>query len=141
LIAADAARGTRVRALRPDERQVAVLWGVLAVSSVLLRPLWLTLAPLLPSCPFRSLTGIPCPSCGTTRAAMALLHGDIVAALTLNPLAAAAGLAFLVGGVIAPVWALASLPVPRLDGPPARTIRLTLVAVLLLDWAWVLAVG
>ncbi len=37
-------------------------------------------------CLFRSATGIPCPSCGTTRSVQALLHGNWPQALWLNPL-------------------------------------------------------
>jgi len=42
---------------RPEERQVALLWGVVAISSIALRPFWLALAPFAPRCPFRVLTG------------------------------------------------------------------------------------
>jgi len=129
----------RFRPLLVDERQLAALWGVLAVSSLLLRPFWLAFAPLLPACPFRALTGLPCLSCGTTRAAVALLHGDIVRALAINPLATLAGIAFIAGGFVAPLWALASLPLPRLGTPTPRALRVGLVGVLLLDWAWVIA--
>jgi hypothetical protein len=127
------------RPLERDERQVALLWGVLALSSMLLRPLWLAVAPLLPACPFRALTGIPCLSCGTTRAAAALLHADPVAALALNPLATLAGVAFIGGGLVAPLWALAALPVPQLGTPAPRAFRLALVLALLANWAWVIA--
>ena len=39
-----------------------------------------------PSCPFRALTGLHCPGCGTLRAIHQLMHGDLSAALALNPL-------------------------------------------------------
>lgn len=41
---------------------------------------------LLPPCPFHWLTGIYCPGCGATRALHALVHGDMAAALAMNPL-------------------------------------------------------
>jgi len=39
-----------------------------------------------PACPFRTLTGLSCPGCGSTRGLHRLLHGDIVSALKFNPL-------------------------------------------------------
>ena len=38
-----------------------------------------------PHCVLRSLTGVPCPFCGMTTAMLALLHGDVGAALAANP--------------------------------------------------------
>lgn len=40
-----------------------------------------------PRCIFLSLTGLECPGCGTTRAMHQMLHGDLLHALDLNPLA------------------------------------------------------
>jgi hypothetical protein len=40
-----------------------------------------------PLCPFHQLTGLYCPGCGTLRAIHQLLHGNVSAALALNPLA------------------------------------------------------
>ena len=40
----------------------------------------------LPICPLHELTGWHCPGCGSTRAAHALLHGDVVQALSKNAL-------------------------------------------------------
>jgi hypothetical protein len=38
----------------------------------------------LPACPFYAMTGLWCPGCGLTRAAHALLRGDIAAAFGFN---------------------------------------------------------
>jgi len=39
-----------------------------------------------PVCVFRSLTGLTCPGCGTTRALHEITHGHFKAAFMLNPL-------------------------------------------------------
>lgn len=39
-----------------------------------------------PKCPFRSLTGLQCPGCGSQRAIHALLHGQVIAAFQQNAL-------------------------------------------------------
>jgi hypothetical protein len=42
-------------------------------------------SPFLP-CLFNAFTGLYCPGCGTTRALHALVHGDLVGMLAMNPL-------------------------------------------------------
>lgn len=53
----------------------------------------LVIAALLPAggiedgpvlCPFRALTGLPCPGCGLTRSWVYLMHGDIGSSLASN---------------------------------------------------------
>jgi hypothetical protein len=44
------------------------------------------ISPIYPPCPFHYITGLYCPGCGSLRATHALLHGEILAALDLNPL-------------------------------------------------------
>lgn len=51
----------------------------------------LTAGGLLPPCPFRLVTGLLCPLCGTLRAAHALLHGHLAAASHYNTLAMGSG--------------------------------------------------
>lgn len=54
--------------------------------------------PWLPGCPFRALTGWPCPGCGMTRALLALGQlrlADAVAAHPLAPALLVAMIAFL----------------------------------------------
>ena len=41
---------------------------------------------LFPPCPFRSVTGLDCPGCGSTRALHHLLHGRVLTAFDFNPL-------------------------------------------------------
>jgi hypothetical protein len=41
---------------------------------------------IYPSCPWRTMTGIYCPGCGSLRATHRLLHGQLADAFRLNPL-------------------------------------------------------
>src|ERR1039458_4282647 len=62
-------------------RAVSTVFGVILIA-VGLR---LGLAQHLPTiCPLRRFTGIPCASCGLTRAAVALCHGQLAAASAQN---------------------------------------------------------
>ena len=75
------------RRLRDDETDHEVLWTSVAAALSLLFVLWMRLVewpPLL--CPFRVVTGLPCPTCGSTRALLALAAGDVSAAWRWNPL-------------------------------------------------------
>lgn len=77
-----------------------------------------------PSCPFRALTGLLCPLCGSLRAAHALAHGHLGEAFLLNPLTLVLGALFVVeraagptfgsgapggGGKLGPAFAAAAL--------------------------------
>ena len=59
--------------------------------------------PNLSVCVFRSATGLPCPLCGGTRAAQAVLRGDFSRALYLNPAALPAVVA-IAAIVLVLVW-------------------------------------
>jgi cytochrome bd-type quinol oxidase subunit 2 len=58
------------------------------------RVLWLSLAFFVvfawsvtgTSCTIRSITGLPCPGCGLTRALLLFLRGDLAGAWTMHPL-------------------------------------------------------
>jgi hypothetical protein len=56
-------------------------------------------------CPFRALTGLPCPFCGGTTAASRLGRGDLRGALAASPLAVVMlGIWPLVGAISPPRW-------------------------------------
>ncbi len=128
-----------IRPATEEERQLAFLWLAAAASSLALRPLWLAIAPLLRPCIFRSLTGFPCPTCGTTRAATSFLDGNLITAFASNPLAAAAGLVFVVGAPLATLWAIARWPVPELPTPIPMWVRIGAVALIAGNWLYILA--
>ena len=70
-------------------RQVAIaslVWSGIAAGSILLFFFNPTSAGFFPTCPFRALTGLQCPGCGSTRACYQLIHLHPVAAFKLNPL-------------------------------------------------------
>lgn len=67
-----------------------------------------------PACPFRLLTGLWCPACGSTRGLHALLRGDVVAAAGFNVLLLVALPAMAYAWL---VWASPRLGGPRLPRP------------------------
>jgi hypothetical protein len=52
------------------------------------------------TCPFRSITGFPCPGCGSQRALHDLLHGQVGDAFQHNPLVVLGLQYVLIGGVL-----------------------------------------
>jgi Protein of unknown function (DUF2752) len=75
------------------------------------------------ACPLRSLTGVPCPMCGMTRAVVALVHGRVLESLRFNP-----------GGIAVVLLALALLAGFRFERLRIPLWLLIVPAALL--WAW-----
>ncbi len=75
----------RVRYWFSDEAHT--VWARLLRVAVLLGPLVAMWLAGVSVCPSAAVARVPCPGCGLTRAAWALLTGDIGAATALNPLA------------------------------------------------------
>ncbi len=56
-------------------------------------------------CMFRSITGVPCPSCGMTRSVTTIARGNIINAMWWNPL----GLIMFVSMITFPLWIISDL--------------------------------
>jgi hypothetical protein len=82
--------------------------------------------PLLPAhppfvCPFRSVTGIPCPLCGMTTSVEAAVHGHLGAAAAATP--------FGIAAVVIAAWILLR--------PPSRIQIPAFLGIFLLMAMWV----
>jgi Protein of unknown function (DUF2752) len=107
------------------------------VAVCLVAPLAPQIAAALPECLFHAVTGLPCPTCGATRAVLALSHLDLAGAAAMNPLAALGAAGFVLGGLAAGIAALTgrSLKPPDL---PAWALRAAALFAVAANWVWLL---
>ncbi|HTD51889.1 MAG TPA: DUF2752 domain-containing protein [Thermoanaerobaculia bacterium] len=121
---------------RASHKAIGLYWGMIAALLIFLAPLAPRAAAFMPPCLFRSLTGLPCPTCGATHAVVALSRLDPAGALGANPLVAIGVLAFLIAGLVAGGAALVDHPLrePRWSPP----VRLTAILVVLFNWFWLI---
>lgn len=122
-------------------RELGLAWGAAALALVLISPFGAVLASALAPCPFHWLTGIACPTCGTTRAALALAGLDPMGALAINPLATVGWTVAVVGGAIAGMAALLRRPLPRISLAGPAPARAMVALAVLANWAYLVWAG
>lgn len=94
-------------------------------------------------CLFKNATGLPCPSCGTTRALLYLLNGELLQSLSINPLGVLAAAVL----IIVPPWVAADTLASRKSLAAAlvwterqiktrRAISVPLAVLVLSNWGW-----
>lgn len=122
---------------RPSESMIA--FGTIAASALLAGRFF----PfhLIPSvCGLRNATGLPCPTCGMTRAFVRLTHGDWHGAWHVNPL----GSVLCVASAVFVVWVALRLTVLKRGlvfaaSPREKRIAAIALAVLLgVNWIYLL---
>ena len=93
-----------------------------------------------PACPFRSLTGVPCPGCGMTRLAAATASGHLATAVRAD----AAGVAIL-GAIVVLAAAHLVTVIWRKQDPPAwmrhAALPVALVALVAVHWVTTIITG
>ena len=108
---------------------LSCLWGIKGSHSVNM-------------CFIKSITKIPCPSCGSTRSVLALINGRFLESLYLNPMG------FLIAIIIffAPIWIISDMvtksssflmfysKMERYLKKPAFSIPLILLVII--NWIW-----
>ncbi|MEO8044385.1 MAG: DUF2752 domain-containing protein [Spartobacteria bacterium] len=125
------------RSLAPRELDHELLWLLVSLGAFSLAALWFTARLPTPHCFFHSFTGLPCPTCGATRAAYQFLHGHFGAAFLFNPLAFLAYLALLVFDLYAVTVLATRAPRFRLKNlSPPEKLFWRVVTVVLLAGNW-----
>jgi hypothetical protein len=93
-------------------------------------------------CAFKAFTGQPCMTCGTTRSLGRLYALDLRGALAMNPLATLGTLALLAWGILDLFFLRKGRFLSiHLSKSATRIVRVAAVAVLLANWAYLVAVG
>ena len=85
-------------------------------------------------CPFRALTGLPCPFCGGTTAAVKLGHLDALGALRTNPVVVFG--AVVVAAMPAVIAIRSSRPVARWPGLSPTTIMVAVAIAVVFSEVW-----
>lgn len=132
------------RALARGETDHETLWASVAAASVVMLALWMAFVEWPPVlCPLQAIAGLPCPTCGATRAVFALVGGRPLEALRLNPLVTA-GLLLAVP-YVGYAATVAVLGLPRLRvrvrPPEARVARVAFVSVVVATWVFLIVDG
>jgi hypothetical protein len=94
----------------------------------------------VPLCPLKHITGIPCPTCGGTRALRTLGQGAVLAALRWNPLVTIAALVLIPCLVYAAFVTLCGWPRIRVQLAPAdqRLLRTAAWVAIVANWVFLL---
>lgn len=93
------------------------------------------------TCPFLSLTGYPCGSCGMTHAFVYLAHGQVLQALRWSPLGAVLAASAWAYLLLDAVRVAAGRPFPALAQERLRPWVLVGAVALLVNWAYLLIHG
>ena len=98
--------------------------------------------PAFTPCIFKNVTGIACPSCGSTRAITMIARGHITESLLMNPL----GLLLAAVMLTFPLWLLYDVVFKKDTLYTAfkkfetilriKWVAITLVILILINWAW-----
>jgi hypothetical protein len=115
------------------ERLGAAAVGTVALGGVLV--LARSVAPVDLPCPMLAVTGVPCPACGLTRLAHAVVHGHSADALTTDP----AGVVLL--ALVAAVHLVGGRGWPRRPTIRSGTLVVVLAVLTALHWLTTLSGG
>jgi len=98
-------------------------------------------------CVFKQVTGVPCPSCGTTRSVLSILKGDILEGILWNPF----GIIIIFILFIFPVWIISDV-LSRKDTLfnvynqtelflKRKWIAIPAILIVLVNWIWNIVKG
>lgn len=93
-------------------------------------------------CSLKALLGLPCMTCGATRATMRLLYGDLAHAILFQPMMIVVYIGLgLWGGVSFVSFLLDKRVSIELSDKWSIAFKISLAAIPLLNWAYLIAIG
>ena len=113
----------------------------MALACVALSPWASRFVEGLPSCPLKTVAGLPCPSCGAGRATLALAGFDPLAAVAANPLVTLGWTVTILGGVVALLVTGSGRSLPTLPNRVPIPVRLGAIGVVLANWVYLIQAG
>ncbi len=120
--------------------------GALAMAPLFMLPLgaWLieTKTLDLSECGFKRMFDLPCLSCGSTRATVHLLHGDLLTAISFQPMTMMIYALLVVWGSVS-LWALFARRSLHLDLSKRQdfAMKASFVAIPIMNWFYLVAMG
>jgi uncharacterized protein DUF2752 len=123
----------------PGQIEFGIIYGGIALLALFAARLR-TLASLAPSCAFKGLLGVPCPTCGSTRSLVHLSHGEFVSALAMNPIVSIV----VVFAILFFIYSLITLLFDFrrigfiLTEREKNTARIAALLLLFLQWGWLI---
>lgn len=121
---------------KPSYKKATLYTLLFLACAIWVRGDWL----ISPICPMRSITGLPCPGCGGTRAARLLCTGDLLGAILLNPLAVVFCVVCLI--LLIAYWIDClrgtSLVNSVIGGHWSKTSTAIAIVLLTVNWIWVM---
>ncbi|MEO6847541.1 MAG: DUF2752 domain-containing protein [Chthoniobacterales bacterium] len=125
----------------PDENDVELIFLAAVLGGAMVLFIGMHLPFLMPHCAFRTVTGIPCLTCGSTHSLQALLQRNWLMAIRWNPLCVLTIAAIIMGAIYAVITLVFRLPRIRIINMNAREIllmRLVVVILIAIDWVYVI---
>jgi hypothetical protein len=119
----------------PGQIEFGLIYGGIALLALCTAGL-LPVLSFFPSCAFKGLFSIPCPTCGTMRSMMHLAHGDFSSAVAMNPLTALCFIAAILLFFYSLITLAFDLPRIRIriSAQEETVLRVTVVCLVLAQW-------
>ena len=136
----------QLKKLLPLENNYELIFGVLVIpiTTIIYMAISYLPASLIPVCRFHATTGLPCPTCGATRAIHLLSTGKIIQAWIMQPLLITIALFAAIYSVYSFIVVLGKLPRIRLVNITTKNRNYILIAcatLITLNWIYLGIMG